>query len=283
MSRGCQPEAPHSPMLSELWGYRSRHTSSTLVLANPQPEKLRHHIILTTPHSLNEVLREGERVEDVMGEKAANQWKKPLLQVPELHFREDEFQPARGPPRQSNHPEQCCNEKDHITRECPAAAPKLRKTQQLGNEPETAQWGDRGPRNPSSSIRWDSSCPDTGPVPQHKQFFHSALLRAGEQNVHPRVGRLGKAGSMLSGWAPLLIAGRHGCHHLTSVSRDVTGCEMGADQTPAEVSDWPEDGHEREKITEHGRRKPERPTGVLPNRHRWGLHCRPGPASMLGC
>lgn len=115
------------------------------------PERLRHHVVLTSPSSLDEALQEAERAADVMGETPPTERMKPHHRVHAVDCSEEEGEVrwTRALPNRQHTPtdrpdkdrKRCyrCDEQGHIARYCPAPAPKHQRPQPSGNEPGVAQ------------------------------------------------------------------------------------------------------------------------------------------------
>ncbi|KAJ8412040.1 hypothetical protein AAFF_G00143070 [Aldrovandia affinis] len=156
------------------------------------PERLRQYVVLATPRSLDEALKEAERAEDVFCQ-APGQTARP--RVREVDCYEEEEEEVRQQRRQRPPPVRrgrCyrCDEPGHLARDCPAPAPLSQEPILLNQDqpavPETSSV-------PLAKVKIPSAFVKAG-TEQIK--FHPALLRAAEQTIQLRVGRLGKAGGL---------------------------------------------------------------------------------------
>ncbi|KAJ8404005.1 hypothetical protein AAFF_G00343550 [Aldrovandia affinis] len=141
----AEPQTPTSSLLprrnATLVTAKDRGHGDSAKLQGPAaltPEQLCQHVILATPRSLEEALKEAERAEEVLC-PAPGQTTHPSVREADCY---EEVRWARSPPQQRRQrppPEQhgrCyrCDEPGHLARDCPAPALKHQPPRPSGND-----------------------------------------------------------------------------------------------------------------------------------------------------
>ncbi|KAJ8333601.1 hypothetical protein SKAU_G00416090 [Synaphobranchus kaupii] len=150
------------------------------VLRALTPERLRDHVSLAQPGSISEALSKTTRAEDTLAIRPTPQPTRQHVRVADGEEVRWTRTPLQRPARRQGRCYQC-DEPGHITRDCPAPAPKPRKPPPSGNEAGTAHTA-----LPAQVAKILATSVEAS----------TSFTKVAEHKSHPRVGRLGKASGL---------------------------------------------------------------------------------------